>query len=278
MTIVQKLLHPRSSSRIVNDGYAGIGGHVADARDVAALSAANLVEAFDWVEILGESPQYVDALRFETNQMMQFTTPDSSDDVPWPSYPTGFLRGASLAPVWELAKTRVPIGAEFWRVRADGEQRMLSVYGGPDRGWANAKGYTPPTELIGTRAEWRGLDLVAALVPKTDQISLLALGETPSIDGFVTVMPGIHAIQVPVAQCDAVFEVILTARWLGSAVRVLERIGDDARVQILSPDPYAVNRLGADEVEPGIFQSRVPVHDLTEVSGVRHELSVPENR
>lgn len=278
MTVVQKLLHPRSTSRIVNEGYAGVGGYVADARDVASLPAAELVAAYGWEEIVGASPDYVDVLRFETNPMMQLTKPDDTADAPWPTYPTGFLKGSSLAPVWHLAKTRVPVGAEFWRVRADGEQRMLSVYGGLDRGWANARGYTPPTELIGTRAEWRGLDLIAALVPKTDQISLLAIGDAPSIDGFTTVMPGIHGIQVPVAECDAVFEVILTARTMGSEVRFLERVGDDVRIQVLAPDQNSIERLGAQEVEPGIFEARVPVNQLTEVSGVRNELPAPASQ
>ncbi|MGY0389028.1 hypothetical protein ACWZJV_18840 [Nocardioides sp. WG-D5] len=278
MTVIQKLLTPTGASRIVNEGYAGVGGYVADARDIASFTPSELVVAYDWETVLGESPRFVDVLRFETNQMMQIAKPNSSGDVPWPSYPTGFLKGSSLAPVWELSKTRVPIGAEFWRVRADGEQRMLSVYGGPDRGWANARGYTPPTELIGTRAEWRGLELVAALVPKTDQISLLAIGDAPAIDGFTTVMPGIHSIQVPVAECDAVFEVILTARTMGAEVRFLERVGDDARVQVLSPDQYSIERLGAQEVEPGVFEARVRADQLTEVSGVRNELSAPASQ
>ncbi|MFE6508633.1 hypothetical protein ACFVDI_16260 [Nocardioides sp. NPDC057767] len=271
MTVVQKLLTPTGTSRIVDEGYAGVGGYVADARDIGALNASELVAANGWEAILGDEPEYVDVLRFETNAMMTFSKP-STAEVPWPSYPSGFLKGTSLAPVWELARTRVPIGTEFWRIRADGEQRMLSVYGGLDRGWANAKGYAPPTELIGPRAEWRGVEFPAALIPGTNNISLLSLGAPPTTGQFVESMPGIHTSQVPLAECDSVFEIIVTARWMGTRVRFLSRVGDEARVQILEPDAYSIQRLNATEVEPGVFEAVVPTAELTDTQGVRNEM------
>ena len=79
---------------------------------------------------------------------------------------------------------------------------------------------------------------------------------------------------VPVADCERVFEPVLTAEASGVPVRLLQRTPEESLVLLLDPDPGRVRRLEAREIEPGMFEAVVPTDTLTRPSGVERELWV----
>jgi hypothetical protein len=189
-------------------------------------------------------------------------------EVPWPTYPTGFLRNA--AAVWILTLTRVPVSARFIRIGLDGTEREFSRYDGAARGWRGAKGYYPPLHLIGPRAKHGTLDLPCSYTADQQSVELVWVGDEQVPDGFDQVRPRVHARVVPVAECE-VFDIALLARWREHRVRILQQAGDEALV-VLTPDSAArAEELGAVEMEPGVYQATVPAAELTDREGVRSD-------
>ena len=86
-------------------------------------------------------------------------------------------------------------------------------------------------------------------------------------DGFRPSRPRIHVCEVPAAECDSVVELVVTARWRDAPVRVLQRAGEEALVLLTDPDVDSVNRLGAQALEPSLFQALAPASELTDVAG-----------
>ena len=273
MTALQKLLVPARSAAISERGADDVGGPVVRAADVLDLRPAELVAAYGLAGRPFETePEHVDVLRFEPHSLMRLETPSSVGERPWPTYEHGFLQEGAV-PVWLLARTRVPLGTEFWRIRADGEQRLLSAYAGPAAGWRGAKGYQPPLDLIGRRARWQGLELPAELPDGDRAVDLVHVGDEGVPAGFEKVRPMVHHLVVSVDECESVFELELTARAGGVPVRVLRSDGQRARVLLVDPDQASVARLAAVEIEPGAFEALVAVSELTDTGGVRRELA-----
>ena len=275
--VMQKLLVPWVSTAIVEQGHSVVEGPVVRAGDAAGLDTPEkLLAAYGFegpASPWGAEPQpYVDVLRFPVEPLMRLETPPADEvERPWPTYPRGFLRGDSLVPVWMLERTRVPVGTEFWRIAHTGEQKALSVYDGPALGWRGAPGYFPPLHVVGPRAEWHGLDLPAAFLPE-GRIELVHVGDQAPAPEFEQVRPQVWRAEVPLAACDRVFEVVLTATVDGVPVRVLQQAGDQALVLLLTDDPAAAELLGAGEAEPGIFEGVVPAGKLEGVEGAMRQL------
>lgn len=276
MDVLQKLLAPRVAAAIVNQGHTAVEGPVVRAADVTSLSTPEaLLSAYGFdgsSSPWGDLPEYVDVLRFPVDPLMRLDKPVDTGERPWPTYPSGFLPGGDVVPVWILQRTRVPIGAEYWRISATGEQQGLSTFAGPAMGWRAAKGYFPPLHLVGPRAEWNGLDLPAALVPDSDDVELVHVGRDSAPEGFEEGRPQVWRRVVPVAECARVFELVLTAEVSGVPVRILQRAGAEALVLLLSDDPAAVQDLQAREVEPGVFETVVPAERLSNAAGTTREL------
>ena len=130
--VLQKLLATPLSSAIVENGLDQIGGYVTEASAVVSLrTPAELLAEYG----VDAAPDFADVVRFEQPRLATFTKPSDSDR-PWRDFPHGFLLGGSLAPVWRMSRTRFPYGAEYWRIRSDGEQKRLSRYEGVGRGCA----------------------------------------------------------------------------------------------------------------------------------------------
>lgn len=276
MTRLQKLLMPALASTVAQQGFDEVVGPVVRHEDVAGLTPGELVAMYglDGPSPFGPQPEYVDVLRFESTPVMELSTPAADDarERPWPTYPTGFLRSAMPVPVWLLARTRLPIGAQYWRVRASGEEQQLSTYAGPAYGWTGAPGYAPP-RLVGTRARWQGLDLAGAYTDDQRAVDLVHVGEGAPPEGFE---PAPHAFvyhrTVAVADCE-VFDLVLTATWRGAPVQVLGRSGEQARLELRDPDWPTVQALGAQPLEPGVFEVTADVAELDDVGGVTREAS-----
>jgi hypothetical protein len=269
--ILQKVVTPWVSQAFYNQGYYHLGGPVARAVDVAALTTpAEILDA--WGLRYDGSPfdadaDFVDVLRFRVHPLMALTNPVDSPERPWPTYTTGFLTGAGVvAPVWVLERTRVPAGAELWRIERDGQQRLLTAFTGPARGWAGAVGYFPPIHLVGTRATWQDLDVPADLVADGSTVELAVVGDTAP-DGFEQVRVGVWSRHVPRDDVDELFEVVITATYRNTPCRVIQRTPAESRILLLTDDPATASALSAEEADIGVFEATVATAELTDIAG-----------
>lgn len=264
--VLQKLLTHGLGSAIVDDGYDQVGGIVVLAADAVALDTPDrLLSAYGFEG----GQEFVDVVRFELPPLATLSNPAASGAGRTPLYPTGFLTADVVVPVWELSRTRYSFGAEYWRIRSDGEQRCLSSYQGAARGWRGAKGWHPWSPLVGPRARWRGVELVADVVG--DSVLLSARGDEGP-EGWEQVRPETFTAAVPREECE-LLEVVLTATWQDVPVRVLASGGGHARVLLLIDDAARAEALGATTIEPGVFEATVAAADLADRRGVANELA-----
>ncbi len=262
--ILQKLLAAPVSNAIVEFGFDQVGGFVAAAAEAVTLrTPAALLAAYG----VDAAPEFADVVRFEQPRLATFGTPGDAPR-PWPTFSNGFLLGDSLARVWTISRTRYSYGAEYWRIRADGEQKRLSRYEGVARGWAGAKQWSPPTAMVGTLARWQGREFFADVVAET--VLLTALGDAAPA-GFEQVHQQVWSGTAPLSDCE-VFERIYTAELEGVPVRLLRTGNGVAEILLLSDDPDVAGRIGAGMIEPGVYELIVDPSRLTNLSGVENQL------
>lgn len=261
--VLQKLLAAPMSHAIVESGLDQVGGMVAEAsRALGLMTPAELLAAYG----VDAAPEFVDVVRFEQPRAATLTRP-SQAKRPWPTFPHGFLLGDSLTPVWSMSRTRYSHGAEYWRIRSDGEQRCLSHYAGAGRGWVRAKRWRPPSPIVGTLARWQGREFFADVIAETVLLTAIAQnGPT----GFEPVRPHAWSKTVPLSECE-VFERVFTAQVDGVPVRILRRTGETAEVLLLSDDPADAERVGAGLVEAGVLEAVVAAGRLADVRGVENQ-------
>ncbi|NYE36592.1 hypothetical protein F4692_001725 [Nocardioides cavernae] len=263
--VLQKLLTHGLGSAIVDRGYDHVGGIVVLAGDAAVLDTPDkLLGAYGFEG----GQEFVDVVRFELPPLATLANPVAPGSGRTPLHPTGFLRADAVVPVWELSRTRYSFGAEYWRIRADGEQKVLSAYQGAARGWRGAKGWSPWSPLVGPRARWRGTETCADLVG--DSVLLSVRGDDGPA-GWEQVRPQTWVAAVPAAECE-LFEVVLRATWRGVPVRILASGPSEARVLLLVDDEEQATALGADVIEPGVFEATVARSELSDLEGVTHEV------
>jgi hypothetical protein len=265
--VLQKLLTATVASGIVEAGYDQAGGYVTAASEVLELrTPAQLLAAYG----VQAAPEFADVVRFAQPRLAAFSAP-SGAERPWQTFPNGFLLGDSLARVWNMGRTRYSYGAEYWRIRSDGEQRCLSHYGGAARGWVGARRWRPPSPIVGTMARWRGGEYFADFQAETVLLTRIA-DDGPS--GFEQVRPGAWSSTVGLSECE-IFERVFTASLDGVPVRLLRRTGAHAEVLLLSDDPPVAERLGAGLVESGVYEVTVDASRLANVQGVENQLAIP---
>lgn len=271
MTTWQKLLMPGMADAMLQGGLAEFGGPVVREADVARARPAELVRAYGLAGdglVFPEDPAHVDLLLFEQRPLMHFEKPANIGERPWPTYQTGFLHGAPV-PVWNLARTRVPSGSSIYRKHADGRLERLSTLASPAKGWTGARGYFPPLHVVGPRAQWRGLDLPADFLPNDQPgVELTWIGDDDVPEGFEQIRPMIHRRLAPFDECDEIFEVVITATYRGTPVRVLQAAGDEALILLENPTWDTVQALQPGVVEPGCFEMSVPMAEIENMSTV----------
>ena len=273
VTVLQKALLPWQARDVLVQGSSALGGVVTLAGEAAGLrTAPELAAAYRWgPERVADAVEHVDVVRFVMDPMMSLTAPRDVGPVPWPHYSTGFLASEHLVRAWMLDRTRYPEGAECWRVHADGRQELVSVYDGSARGWRGAQAYAPPNHLVGPRARWNGTEY-AADVLESGAIELIAVGPDAP-DGFTSARPMIWPRQVPAAGCDVVQSPVLQGTWRGTPVRVIDKAGEQVRLLLQEPTAADVERTGAAEVEPGIFEVEAPVSELADLNAYVRQLA-----
>jgi hypothetical protein len=268
---LQKLLMPWQLTDVVERGAPHVAGPVIRLGDAQSLRTPSaILPAYGLgEERFGPDPSHVDVVRFAVSPLMRLARPPR-DDAPWPTYASGFLRSDALIPVWFLERTRVPMLSEIWRIHRDGRQDMLTVFLGAARGWDGARGYQPPKALVGPRATWQGVEYAADLTPEGDEVELVAIG--PDVpDGFSSPRPMVSTRRVAVGECSVIDRVI-TAVWRGVRCRVVDQDESQALLLLVTDDPATVERLGATEVEPAVFEVVAPLAELTETDGHVTEL------
>lgn len=262
--VLQKLLNSALASAIVQNGAEQVGGYVTTAPAVAGLRTPGEVLGAYGVDA---APEFVDVVRFEQPRLTTFTSP-TDQERPWPTFSNGFLRGDSLAQVWSMSRTRYSYGAEYWRIRHDGEQKRLSRYEGAARGWVGAQRWRPPSPIVGTLARWRGAEFFADVL--ADSVILTSLADQrPS--GFELVHPRVWSTTARLSECE-VFERVFTAELDGIPVRLLRNGGGRAELLLLTDEPTAAERVGAGLVESGVYEVDVPANRLVNLRGVENRL------
>lgn len=266
--MLQKLLANPISAAIVEVGEDQVGGFVTDAGAAVSLrTPSELLAAFG----VDAAPEFADVVRFEQPRLARFSAPNEAER-PWPGFPHGFLRGDSLAQVWSMERTRYSYGAEYWRIRSDGEQKRLSRYEGAARGWVGARQWRPPSPLVGNLARWRGEEYFADVMG--DSVLLTAIAqEGPA--GFTQIHSRAWSLTAPMAECE-VFERVFTAELQGVPVRLLRSGGEAAELLLLSDDPADAARVGAGLVEPGVYELIVNPSRLVNLRGVENQLAPAE--
>ncbi|MGV0807518.1 hypothetical protein [Mycolicibacterium setense] len=263
--VLQKLLTAPAAAAIVQAGSDQVGGQVSAAAAVVALrTPAELLAAHG----VDADPQFVDVVRFEQPRLATFSAPGNGIR-PWPTFPTGFLLGDSLAQVWTLGRTRYSYGAEYWRIRSDGEQKRLSRYEGAAKGWAGARQWRPPSPLVGTLARWRDNEFFADVMG--DSVLLTAITDNGPSD-FEQIHSTAWSATVDLSECE-VFERVFTAELDGVPVRLLRTAQRSAEVLLLSDDPAVAEQVGAGLIEPGVYEMIVDVGRLANAQGVENQLA-----
>ena len=264
MILMQKAVTPDLAASHLTQGYDRIGGYVVRASDVAfATTPAQLFE----VHGLGYpgSPfhrwdEHIDVLRFWSAPQLQYR------DVP------GYI-----VPLWWLRHSRIPPDAELVRVHRDGSSELLARYGDIGTGWtlAGHGGLRPSmaslSRCVGPVAKWHGAYLEADVVDEGRTV-VLALANPPLAEtGFEQSPAGRWFRQVPREEVSELFELDLTARWNGIAVRVVDQWQDAqrfvvARVSHLGDDMRRAERLGLLRVEAGLYETEVYAAELTDLT------------
>lgn len=261
--VLQKLLTGAQASAIVENGHDQVGGVVARAGDLAGLRTPQAVLAAHGIE---GAPEFVDVVRFAMPRLSQPQPLEGT--FAEATFPHGFLLGDSLAPAWLLRRTRYSYGSEYWRLRADGEQKHLSTYQGAARGWVGARGWRPPSALVGTRARWSGGEHPADVFEDSALITVFGDAAPP---GFEQIRPNAWAGAVPLGDCE-IFETVLTATVDTVPVRVIASGGGTVVVDVHGNDVEAAARIGAQRVEIGVHEAHLPQDRLADIQGVENTL------
>jgi len=268
--VLERVVSPGLSAAILEQGYDLIGGAVVRAGDVTSLTTpAAILDAWRLRHDgspFASDPDHVDVLRFPVHPLMVLTSPPEGAERPWPTYSSGFLGGAAVAPVWFVERTRAPLGTELWRIARDGEQRLLARFDGPADGWSGGRGYYPPVHLVGARAKWEALDVPAEITADGTQIELVVVGDSAPA-GFGPARIGVWRRLVPRHEVQELFELIVTCRYRDVPCRIIQRTPEQARLLLLGDDPEDVRRVGAAEADIGAFEVTVPTTELTDIAG-----------
>ncbi|MFJ4173036.1 hypothetical protein [Microbacterium sp. NPDC089696] len=270
-TPLQKLIWPTTEQAYLRDGSALLAGPVVRIADAIGWTTAPQVLTAYGLDA-PDAPS-VDVLRFRPSPLAQLRVPSPGSPAAVAGHGNGFLRGAGVVPVWDIAPTEVPQGAEIWRIFADGRQELVSAYGGPAFGWRATAVFAPPSMVVGPRAEWQGAEYRVSWIDETT-VELVTVGETAP-EGFEQSRPHVFRRVVAAAECSRFFEDSFSAVWNGDVrCRVMQFAEDEASV-LLSVNAERAAALEAVELEPGVYWKVVPRAELSEIRGVATELAPP---
>lgn len=289
MTVLQKAVLPGMSDAYLRRGFDRVGGFVVAASDVAwATTSADLFVAhglgFPGSPVTPDAP-HVDVLRFEpvatsrtvaatggVDQETRRLTGGTFVDRP-PFTGTGFVAVPDhVVPLWWLMPTRLPAGAELWRVHADGRSEVLGMYVDVATGWVGSHAQATPGERlsrhVGPLAQWRGAMLSASVIGP--DVVLAATTEPPPAYGFEPTASGRWRRQVPMTEVDALVELVVTARWNGLEMRVLDELettsGRVSQLTYVGHDADLAEGLQLTKLDAGVYETLAPSDQLAELT------------
>lgn len=264
MILMQKVVTPDVSAAHLEQGHDRIAGYVVRAADVAFATTPSQLYEVHGLGYPGSpfhpSDPSIDLLRFWSAPQLQYR------DVP------GYI-----VPLWWLRHSRIPPDAELVRVYADGSSVLLARYGDIGTGWTRMGDddphppMSPLSRCVGPVAKWHGAYLEADVVDDGRTV-VLALANPPlSESGFALSPAGRWYRRVPREEVTELFELDLTARWNGLAVRVVDQWQDArryvvARISHLGDDLQRAERLRLHRIEAAVYESVVYAAELTELT------------
>lgn len=264
-TLWAKLLPWQQVAAIGVDGRLELTGPVVS---FEALAAVRTPEALRAAFRVAEDPAYDSPtgaaylLVFPQTPLMRLDNPAHVPGVDPAGSGAGFLRLPDVVPVWWLQLTRVPIGASVWRLDG-GEPVGEAAYRGLARGWEGARGYTPPTPLVGPSAQWQGRRYAAAFTAAGMEIF-----SSTEVSGLTRVDDRRWHAVLAREQLEELGLIEITARWQQWPVRVLAGDAQRARCLLTDPrDPTALPQRCV-EVEPGVWEVVVERSELVDTAGV----------
>lgn len=272
--MLQKLLTVDLSEAIFQHGIDWVGGIVIEAGGTARFGARDLLQAYGF----DADPPYVDVVRFPLPVCAPLKSTQNLIDPqerPWPTYPNGFLRpvGDAIIPAYELELTRWPVRSEWWRIKPDGSQDIISHYRGVALGWQGAREWRPASTMYGLRARWQGADYAADIID--EQVELVTF-QDPGTPEWTSPRPMTWSRRVPRPECQ-LHEMMVTATWRDVPVRVADVRNWVARVRMIGSDPSQARIIDASMVDQGVFENtNVPAKELVSMQAVSNELTQTE--
>lgn len=264
MVLMQKAVTPGLSHAYLTVGYDRVSGFAVRAADVEFASTPALLYGAHGLAFEGTpfdpDAEWVDILQFESSPRLQFEPVREH-----------------LLPLWWLRHTRLTPGAELIRVFRDRSRVTLARYGDVATGWipttmpTNLHRRLPLSRCVGPVAKYRG-SYVEADVIFGGQSVILALANRPLNDtGFMPTPGGRWRKVVPRHEVEEIFELVITARWGGLAVRVVDQWEDAAgvvafKISSIGHDEQLARSLGMDHIEAGVYEATVAAADLTDLT------------
>jgi hypothetical protein len=288
---MQKAVTPQQSQAVLSMGYERMGGFVVAADSVEwATTAADLVVAHGLTypgSPYGQSPPFVDVLRFPSTEQMRFENATGGTDVatraltggPFIDRPpftgNGFVAAPGhIVPLWWLVHSRVPARSELVRVGADGSSTRLATYVDVAEGWVvdgpkpAAVSFPMLPMHVGPVARWQGATYPADVFD--DHVVIAAVQKPDRRLKFAKTASGRFRREVPRGEVDELFELYVEARWNGLQMRVVDEVpasggGTVMRVSYIGHDADLAEGLRLQKIEAGVYEAQLPPDALTDV-------------
>ncbi|MGW6172840.1 hypothetical protein ACWF5H_05025 [Arthrobacter sp. NPDC055138] len=290
-TILQKAVSPALGRSYLANSADTVAGYVLRAADAVGARTPELL--FDAHRLgFSGSPwqrdaETIDVLRFQApvgNYLHDALAPEFVDREPFTG--TGFTSwDGGQAPLFYLDETRLPAGAELWRIGRDGAEDLLAVYVDVARGWAVVAAEVkvepkpvPPSSLLGWRAAWRGAEFVADVVGDGDMVVLSSPGEPPAeVSGFEKTPRGVWRAKVPLPDITDMYELNVSCTFNGLPFRVLDSAMDGGRrlfrLSYTGHNADFAEGMQLDKADAGVYRAIVAEDDVQDLQFVQNRLA-----
>jgi hypothetical protein len=268
------------------DGDDLVYGYVVLAADVAwASTPAELVDAhalgFPGSPFSSDSTA-VDVLRFRSTPFTRLVAATGAStaggellgegfvDHP-PFTGTGFVAVENhIVPLWWLEPTRVPPGAELYRIHGDGREELLATYLNVASGWQPA---SPPSflpaDVVGTFATWHNTPVPADPLG-ADRVVVASPVER---EGLRLTERGVWGGLVSADDLAEVYALRVTASWRGLPVQVVRRWQSEgrllARLVFVGRDVRVAEAAGLQKMAAGAYEATAPIDELEDLQVVQ---------
>lgn len=291
MTQLTKAVTGARESAWLTAGVPWVAGYVVRAADVASARTpdalfAELGLGFPASPFSADAP-FVDVVLLPPSPDLLLTSPAEGDGRPALLDHEPFRSGsgfvdsaAGFVPVWWAAPSRLPAGSSLWRMAADGTSRMIAGYASVAEGWIAAPGVELPAtpvrdaQVLGLRATWRGRELLADVLP--DGRTVVCAPE--EFEGAARSPRGVWWREVPPAELEDVVVLRVLATWQALPVQIVAMDqgadGAVAHLVYVGRDMPAAEAAGMAKTDAGVYESVVPVDEVTAVREERHAVEL----